>query len=120
MRILKLSFGFLVILLSTGCISGLSQVNRRPYMDQMNFVAINNKGFATAKSQGEGSFEHCTKRINFGLFTTGEDPKMEDLKAKIRDEEGVKYMSNARSVEYGDSGIIWGSSCIRLEGEVFK
>jgi hypothetical protein len=103
-----------------GCASSMSNVNRRPFMDKMGLVAFTKKGLAAAKSVGVKKYDYCTRRWQFGFFMTGDDPNYNELSEIIGKEHQIKYMTNVKSIEYGESGFLLGKTCIGLEGEAWK
>ena len=84
-------------------------------------IAFTNKGLSSAQSIGEKSVTACTSRFSFGgLFTTGKEPNYNQLKKEIYETEKIKYMTNVKSLEHGNSGLIMGETCVGFEGEAFQ
>lgn len=103
----------------TGCVSSMSELNRRPYADKMPLIAFTNKGLGSAKSIGKKSVVACSRRFNL-VMTFGGEPNYNELKSEIYENENIKYMTNVKSIEHGTSGFILGKTCVGFEGEAFQ
>ncbi len=109
-----LFFSFVTI----GC-GSLDNVNRRPYANEVKFIAFTKTGLSNASSIGQKRFESCRGRWQF-IVTTGAEPTFSELKREIFEQENVKYMTQVKSIEFGKSGFLRGYTCVAFEGEAFQ
>jgi len=98
-----------------GC-STLSGLNRRPFMDNVGFIGVAKDPNKKASGFKEEKIEKCG-RIWFTYW--GGPPKFSDLINEMR-EENILYVKNATSEHWGSDGILSGSSCIAIKGQVYR
>ena len=106
-------------LILCSCASTLSDLNRRPFVNNMSLMVFNHKAMAQAKPVGKKTFEKCNSRFPLVFFTLGSEPTFSELSNEIKTVENVKYMTNVKSLEYASSGFLMGKTCIALEGETY-
>jgi len=116
-RLLSLSLAVFCIGL-TSCTSAMSKLNRRPFADKVGFVALQPGPYKNVESAGKFRADTC-KKVWFGFIQTG-DPTYEELREELIKEKNYKYLTDVTSLEYGDTGIIWGNTCIGFEGEAYR
>lgn len=107
----------ILCLFLTSCVSDLSQLNRRPFADKVPFVALQPGDYEKAESIGEVKVTHCEKKW-LGWF--GDVPTFEQLRRKAVAQNGLVYVKDFTSLEWGETGFLGGLSCVGLEGEGYK
>ncbi len=117
---LRRFFGTLLTLAALGngaCVSGLSDLNRRPFADKVGLIAFNSEKAAGAKSIGPVEKEVCHKKW-LGFF--GSEPKFADVKKELMKSAKVVYITNVTSIEYASTGFLGPKYCLALKGEGFR
>ncbi|MGE4132894.1 MAG: hypothetical protein AB7F86_14735 [Bdellovibrionales bacterium] len=103
----------------TAC-GALQKAERRPFADEVRFMALQPAGKNEPKKIGETTAMECQAWL-FGIVPLSEEPSFEQLKHKMVREQGIVYLENATTYRMNKGYMgVWTDNCIYLKGVAYR